>query len=846
MDSREGSQASVAKPGRGRGLMLRSRSKKTNSDSGIGQSIDTNSSKLIKSCAQSVSSVRSPANGTYSLDGATDTSNDFITNIFRSESCTPRDIEGTFSSDIQQLKEALPAVPTEQQNNISAFSNTNCLQFKENTEVTKLCYHVEFTSHEDYELFPIQKKQFFLQEFVKDALELPAYYFELPDKLYTVGPLPQDHFKLQGTIDSHQVTVSFELSSNPINQKEFFDVLLQKIALMITSPKAFVPLQLTPEYRRFERYPGKVIDVVKVDENDLNDHRILVRCSSNPVNTGTVRDIISECLIYAISEGVDEKYYHRLVLDSLKNLVVLADIEKTILIISDVLWDQNMRKSHHRQSFFERRGVRVQPRPILVCRYLHKETTTHMEAENLRIQGSRRTKSSHLLGRDHAEGGADCVSNFLGEPVSGQQRQLALLRYLESATKKRIVNELAAWGLQLLDTAVVSNGVLLQSDQMLHLAKNCYAPVQSRGWLARLADFEVTTPVRISSWVVVAQRGDENIVIAMIENLINDAPKLGIQIDSPRMAKYILSDERKAYVQALKALQGKHKDLQLAIVIMRASRDDIYCDVKKWALMSQNRNIATQVLIRDTARAVASRPQVCLSIITQINCKMGGDLWTLDGTLTGIMVIGMSAYTGTSGFLWLGVVASRDRLFSRWYSTAIKDMQDLKIVATKALAKYREANKDTMPETTFVFRRQMAPLSQREKADLQGACGPNTSLVVVTLLDTVELVDIFMTAAKSDDCATALTDLHKKLIYVPQQKGVPTDVLVFLLECNTAQLSIKVISKVIKQLKHMYFNVAGETSLPAPLLYASKCAEFVADVLEDQPEERVEDLLYYL
>lgn len=63
---------------------------------------------------------------------------------------------------------------------------------------------------------------------------------------------------------------------------------------MITSPKAFVPLQLTPEYRRFERYPGKVIDVVKVDENDLNDHRILVRCSSNPVNTGTVRDIMYE------------------------------------------------------------------------------------------------------------------------------------------------------------------------------------------------------------------------------------------------------------------------------------------------------------------------------------------------------------------------------------------------------------------------------------------------------------------------------------------------------------------------------------------------------------------------
>lgn len=82
-------------------------------------------------------------------------------------------------------------------------------------------------------------------------------------------------------------------------------------------------------------------------------------------------------------------------------------------------------------------------------------------------------------------------------------------------------------------------------------------------------------------------------------------------------------------------------NLQLAIVIMRASRDDIYRDVKKWALMSQNRNIATQVLIRDTARAIASRLDLSLSIITQINCKLGGDLWTLDGALTGIMVIGM-------------------------------------------------------------------------------------------------------------------------------------------------------------------------------------------------------------
>lgn len=80
--------------------------------------------------------------------------------------------------------------------------------------------------------------------------------------------------------------------------------------------------------------------------------------------------------------------------------------------------------------------------------------------------------------------------------------------------------------------------------------------------------------------------------------------------------------------------------LQLAVVIMRVSRDDIYREVKQWALTSRKNPVATQLLIRDTARAIANSVDVSLSVITQINCKMGGDLWTLDGALSDTLVIG--------------------------------------------------------------------------------------------------------------------------------------------------------------------------------------------------------------
>lgn len=83
-------------------------------------------------------------------------------------------------------------------------------------------------------------------------------------------------------------------------------------------------------------------------------------------------------------------------------------------------------------------------------------------------------------------------------------------------------------------------------------------------------------------------------------------------------------------------------NLELVLVILRSSRIDIYRAVKKWSLIGYSRPILTQIVNRETAKSVCNMLEFSLSIITQINCKLGGALWTIDRTINNTLVIGTS------------------------------------------------------------------------------------------------------------------------------------------------------------------------------------------------------------
>lgn len=80
-------------------------------------------------------------------------------------------------------------------------------------------------------------------------------------------------------------------------------------------------------------------------------------------------------------------------------------------------------------------------------------------------------------------------------------------------------------------------------------------------------------------------------------------------------------------------------NVELFMVVVRSNRTDIYRTVKKWSLGHES-PIVTQVVMRDTVKQICNTLEFSLSVITQINCKLGGALWALDRTVDNTLVIG--------------------------------------------------------------------------------------------------------------------------------------------------------------------------------------------------------------
>ena len=85
----------------------------------------------------------------------------------------------------------------------------------------------------------------------------------------------------------------------------------------------------------------------------------------------------------------------------------------------------------------------------------------------------------------------------MGDPASGQQRQLALVRYKEIMDQERAQTYLHNWGITLGGTAVVSNGVVLQTEMLKMQGSTNLA--SSHGWTDRLSDLKVLVPVRFQT-----------------------------------------------------------------------------------------------------------------------------------------------------------------------------------------------------------------------------------------------------------------------------------------------------------------------------------------------------------
>lgn len=122
-------------------------------------------------------------------------------------------------------------------------------------------------------------------------------------------------------------------------------------------------------------------------------------------------------------------------------------------------------------------------------------------------------------------------------------------------------------------------------------------------------------------------------------------------------------------------------------------------------------NALVQVINARTLSNEAKNRSIVQKIALQMNCKMGGTLWTIDIPFDNVMICGIDSYheVGGKGNSVSAFVASLNKTYTRWYSKAVLQskkeelMHGLVDSFQKSLTAYKAMN-NRLPNRIIIYR----------------------------------------------------------------------------------------------------------------------------------------------
>lgn len=230
------------------------------------------------------------------------------------------------------------------------------------------------------------------------------------------------------------------------------------------------------------------------------------------------------------------------------------------------------------------------------------------------------------------------------------------------------------------------------------------------------------------------------------------------------------------------------------------------------------------------------------------------------------MICGIDTYhSAGQNFSWLGFVGTLNDTFCRYYSTSVKQTQEmgdtLKICLAKLLIKYREIN-GFYPNQIIVFRDgvgdgQLEHCRNHEIKQIED-CLQNMELTAELCFVIVQKRINTRMFAKSngnlenpragsilDHTITkrGMFDYYLVSQHVGQGTVSPTH---YICLHNSANLKPDIVQKLSYKLCHLYYNWSGTIRVPAPCQYAHKLAYLVGNCFQAPPSEKLSTRLYYL
>ncbi|XP_056135759.1 piwi-like protein 2 [Lampris incognitus] len=433
-------------------------------------------------------------------------------------------------------------------------------------------------------------------------------------------------------------------------------------------------------------------------------------------------------------------------------------------------------------------------------------------------------------------------------------------------TKPETQTELRRWGLEISTDILKTQGRILPTETIC-LQSTSFVPNADLSWSREISKDASISCIPLNVWAIFYTRRSAEQAGELVSSLNKIAGPVGIQVRRPIKVE-LRDDHTETYVKSIHSQLTSEPNMQLVVCIVTGNRNDLYSAIKKLCCVKSP--IPSQVINVRTISQPQKLRSISQKILLQLNCKLGGELWTVNIPLKHLMVVGVDVHHDAKRKTQsvMGFVASLNSSLTQWYSRVNFQIANEEIIngfqvcLLAALQKYYEVN-HYLPEKIVVYRDgvsdgQLKIVELYEIPQLLKCFQtfPNYEPKMVFIVVQKSTGTILYSLAKQSFVNTppgtvldhTLTkrhwmDFYLVSHYTRQGCGLPTR---YITVYNTTNLEPDHLQRLTFKMCHLYWNWPGTIRVPAPCKYAHKLAFLSGQHLHTEPSIELSDKLHFL
>ncbi|XP_069817070.1 piwi-like protein 1 [Dendropsophus ebraccatus] len=450
--------------------------------------------------------------------------------------------------------------------------------------------------------------------------------------------------------------------------------------------------------------------------------------------------------------------------------------------------------------------------------------------------------------------------------LAPEQREKQVGRFLDHIHKDdNVKQELRGWGLNFDSKLLTFSGRVVPEEKILLQNKAVDYNPQFADWSRDLKGTCLIHVKHMENWLLIYSRRNYDAANALAQNLFKVCQQLGIKMSQAITIE--VEDSTDAYVKVLQ--QRVKPGTQMVVCLLSSNRKDRYDAIKKY--LCTECPVPSQCVLARTLSKPQTIASVALKIALQMNCKMGGELWSVEIPLKELMIVGIDCYHDTlAGKRSIAAfVASLNQGLTRWYSRCILQDQKqeivdgLKVCMQAALKAWYSCNK-ALPSRIIIYRdgvgdgqlKTLVNYEIQQLVDCVKSTGkdysPRLSVVIVKKRISTRffahlggrlqnpppgtVVDVEVTRPEWYDFFIVSQSVRQGTV-APTHYNVVYD---------TNNLKPDHMQRLTYKLCHLYYNWPGVIRVPAPCQYAHKLAFLVGQSIHKEPHLSLADRLFYL